>query len=102
MTISGTTGQPFIALCLIAGGAVSAALYFIVSKVKTNPILDQVLAFFTTITGALIYFSLLFLLNGGEMRLYTLLCYALGAYIGYQLADKIARKLSGKKEDYKK
>ena len=99
MTISGTTGQPFIALCLIAGGAVSAALYFLVSKVKTNPILDQILAFFTTLTGALLYFALLFILASGEIRLYTVLCFGLGAYMGYKLFERISKKISRKKND---
>jgi len=99
MNIAGTAGQPLIALCLIAGGAVEAILYFIASRLKTNAVLDQIISFFTTLTGAILYFALLFLLNSGEMRLYTLLCFLLGVVLGYRASARVCAALLSKKVD---
>lgn len=85
MTISGTSTQPFVAAVLCILGLLYSALCYSANALKVNKHIKEIISFFLTVIGALLYFAALFLINSGEMRLYTLLSYLLGLISGFRL-----------------
>ncbi|MGI6701897.1 MAG: spore cortex biosynthesis protein YabQ [Christensenellales bacterium] len=89
MTIINTGSQPFVALCLFLGGMAYSVVCFAARTVKLNKTLTDILYFFISVTGAAAYFSIVFIINSGEMRIYTLITFLLGLYSGYLMLRKL-------------
>lgn len=92
MIIINTSTQPFIVLCLLLSGMVYSVIFFFINKIELNKILNNMINFILVLLGAMIYFTVLFLVNHGEMRLFTLISYVSGLLIGYKLITIISVK----------
>jgi uncharacterized membrane protein YeaQ/YmgE (transglycosylase-associated protein family) len=92
MTIAGTSSQPFVALCLLLGGMIYSALCFFVGRIDLNKVVFNIISFFIALVGAVVYFTILYLVNSGEMRLFTLLSFLLGLICGYKILNQLIRK----------
>lgn len=96
MIIVNTSSQPFIALCLMLCGIVYSIPAFCGSKISANKILKNIIDCLLTITGAIVYFCVLYLINDGEMRIYTLACYLIGILIGFFATKRLSGIISSK------
>lgn len=92
MIIVSSASQPFVLLCLMGGGIIYSAFCYIVSRLDINSLINNIINCITTVLGAMVYFTILFIVNHGEMRLYTLIAFVGGWYIGYKLLNKVLGK----------
>lgn len=99
MTIVGTASQPFVALCLITGGMIYSALCFVIGRIEVNKTIYQIISFFLTVTGAVVYFTILYFVNSGEMRLYTAFSFILGLISGFKILNKLFNRQDNKNRD---
>lgn len=91
MILVNTSSQPFVVFCLILGGIIYSIFAFFVLRIKVNAILNNIIVAIVTIFSALIFFTIIFVVNSGEMRLFTFLSYILGIYIGFRIINGVKK-----------
>lgn len=89
MNLIDTSSQPFIVCVLVTAGLFySLFVHFISIIAIKNVIVYNLLIFALTIIGALIYFTILYLIYDGQMRFFTLLSFVAGLFLGFYIISK--------------
>lgn len=101
MIINDTFLQPIITLSLLIAGFVYQYIFYFFKKIKINKYVDEIFKFSIVIFGAIIFFTVLFLVGNGEIRLYTILCFILGFYLSTK-TNKLLNKMVNKFKTQKK
>lgn len=97
MILVNTSSQLFVVFCLIVSGIIYSIFSYFVLKININAVLNNIICGAVTVFSAIIFFTIVFVVNSGEMRIFTFLSYVFGIYIGYKLINIIKDLKDNKK-----
>lgn len=93
MNIITTSSQVFVTICLLIGGFLYSLFTIFIRKLTTiDKFPKGIISFLLTIFGTIIYFTILYLTNSGEMRIFTIFSYIFGFYLGMVIMKKFSKQ----------